>query len=314
MEYIVTRDNDSDELYHYGVKGMKWGVRRAMPQTAVESARSNYKTAKKDYNKAYSKAYGYSSRHPIGQFTNKNKKAESDKRWNQAIDAAKKVDSAKTDYKAAKKEAKAENKANKKPMSTAKKVAIGAAATAAIVGGAYGAYKLSKYVQDKRSSGAMQKASDYVNKNLLNKVGESTFANGSRETYFKDKLGTSITISGRGSKAIGDHNANVMAKGRQMYKDATNTRLDRGLSKVVGAGDAIGNTTKKAGKVIGNTTKKAGNAAKRVGTTAKNRVLDVVNPMYEYVPGTSSTTVRNMDGLKVTNFVQNYDRRKIRRR
>ena len=34
------------ELYHYGVKGMKWGHRKSNP--AVADARQNYKTAKKD--------------------------------------------------------------------------------------------------------------------------------------------------------------------------------------------------------------------------------------------------------------------------
>lgn len=51
------------ELMHYGVKGMKWGVRRARPQTAVDSARANYKTAKKEYNKSFNKAYNLSLIH-----------------------------------------------------------------------------------------------------------------------------------------------------------------------------------------------------------------------------------------------------------
>ena len=47
MNVIVTRQ-DPDELYHYGVLGMKWGHRK--PQ--VEAARSAYKQAKKDYKSA----------------------------------------------------------------------------------------------------------------------------------------------------------------------------------------------------------------------------------------------------------------------
>lgn len=104
MEYVVTRTDN--ELYHYGVKGMKWGVRRAKQPTATGIAKANYKQAKKDYSKAYNKAYNYSSRHMIGQFTNKKKKAESDRRWDDAIDKAKKLDASKTAYKNAKKERK----------------------------------------------------------------------------------------------------------------------------------------------------------------------------------------------------------------
>ena len=29
MDFIITRCGDPNELMHYGVKGMKWGVRRA---------------------------------------------------------------------------------------------------------------------------------------------------------------------------------------------------------------------------------------------------------------------------------------------
>lgn len=112
MDYVITRvkEDESDELMHYGVLGMKWGKRKAVPTSStaskVQSTKAQYKQAKKDYNKAYNKAYSYSSRHTIGQFTNKKKKAESNRRWNDAYDKANAVEKAKTDYKQAKTERK----------------------------------------------------------------------------------------------------------------------------------------------------------------------------------------------------------------
>lgn len=112
MDYVITRvkEDESDELMHYDVLGMKWGKRKAVPTSStfskVQSTKAQYKQAKKDYNKAYNKAYSYSSRHTIGQFTNKKKKAESNRRWNDTYDKANAVEKAKTDYKQAKTERK----------------------------------------------------------------------------------------------------------------------------------------------------------------------------------------------------------------
>lgn len=61
-------------------------------------------------------------------------------------------------------------KQQKKPMSTAKKVAIGAAATALIVGGTYGAYKLSKVVKSKNVANAkkLMEQNKYLERNIAN--------------------------------------------------------------------------------------------------------------------------------------------------
>ena len=97
----------SNELAHYGVKGMKWGVRKDPERQGIRDARSNYRAAKKAYSKSYDKAYGFSSRHPITQHIKKSKNYEkSNKLWGQVYndlesisDTRKKLKSAKKDYK-----------------------------------------------------------------------------------------------------------------------------------------------------------------------------------------------------------------------
>lgn len=96
---LIYESNNTDELMHYGVPGMKWGKRKVRPQSGLDIAKSNYKTAKKEYSKSYNKAYSYSSRHPVSQFVGKKAKAESDRRWQDAYDKAENVRKAKDAYK-----------------------------------------------------------------------------------------------------------------------------------------------------------------------------------------------------------------------
>ena len=274
MDYIITRVGSGDELYHYGVPGMKWGHRKSQYYQTVGNQRRISAVSPK-----INKTGIRSSKASVSQ----NSKTQ-----------------------------KTELTSQQKAARRKKALKVGAAVAGTALA-AYGTYKLAKFAQDKRHQAAMAKASDYIDKNFLHKVGESNFADGKTITNYVNKSGTRIDIGSRGSKAIGQHNAKVVATGRQIYKDSTNTRLDKGLSKIVGAGDSVGNATKRAAATSRNAVKRTGTTIKRAGTTAKNRVADVVNPIYTYEPGQTTVNKRNINGMNITETVTGYQRRKVRR-
>ena len=256
---MYTRTN---ELYHYGVPGMKWK------------------------NHVYAKPYV-----PTGR------RRFSNGQSNQASNPQKKASRSSPEHKAR--------------VKKAAKIGAAAAGTALAV---YGTYKLAKYTQNKRSQAAMNKAKSYIDQNIITKRGQTDFLNGPSQYHFWNKAGTEMTMTGQRNeigKAIGKQNAKTIATAKQMYKDATNTRFDRGLSKVVNAGDRVSNSAKRVGTSVGNSA--IVNSAKRAGTTVKNKVLDVVNPIYEYTPGNTVTKTRNINGLDIVEKTTDYYKKRVRR-
>ena len=138
---------NENELYHHGVKGMKWGVRKKQQTSGVRnrvnSTKAEYKSARKAYSKSYDKAYRNSQIHPITQFATKKGRAKSNALWEQAVNDAKRVNSAKNTYKSAKK---AYKQSDEYKAKRAKYIKTGAAVAGTALA-VYGAYKLNKYVK-----------------------------------------------------------------------------------------------------------------------------------------------------------------------
>lgn len=107
MNYYIVNDRwyDSNELYHYGVPGMKWGVRKKQYgesdiSSNYKQTKAAYKTAKKDYNKAFNQYYNKSHQ---AYSLSKKKRAANNERFADAINKANTLNKAKDSYKSAKK-------------------------------------------------------------------------------------------------------------------------------------------------------------------------------------------------------------------
>ena len=125
--------DDSDHLEHHGIKGQKWGVRRfenkngtlttagkmrygekSDAYNARSSAKTALRSATKDYNKSFDKAYANSSR--IGAHITKKGRENNEKLWTDFVNKSKEYDSKKAEYKNAKKAYKEEYKKNLKSI------------------------------------------------------------------------------------------------------------------------------------------------------------------------------------------------------
>ena len=109
------------ELYHHGIKGMKWGKRRFQNTdgSLTAAGRQRYlgdsvdekKSAYKDAKKAYSKSFDVARRKNYQSFSlSKTKRQASDERWKDAYDKAQELNKAKAEYKQAKNDRKYGNK------------------------------------------------------------------------------------------------------------------------------------------------------------------------------------------------------------
>lgn len=94
-------NQSSNEIYHYGTLGMKWGHRSALPTSDIKKRYDSAKASKKESNKTYSKEFDRVSANPLNSFTKKGSQ-----KWNGVYKLAEKAGKADTEFSVVKAERK----------------------------------------------------------------------------------------------------------------------------------------------------------------------------------------------------------------
>lgn len=156
-DYVIC----NGELYHYGVKGMKWGVRKSKQKyVELNKKKADYDNAKREYNQSFNKAYGRA----IGAYSPFKKHRDNNKRrWEDVSDKAKRTADARNAYKEAKKEF--NNNA-----ATSQKIRRGAATATKIMAN-IGTLKLTDEIfYGGAGSRAVKSGAAYVKNKILDKA------------------------------------------------------------------------------------------------------------------------------------------------
>lgn len=252
--YLISEDY----LMHYGVKGMKWGVRhdpeRSAQRTRNKAAKSRLNTARKQYNKDFNRAYYYSYRHPVSQYIKKSPTyAESNRRWDKATSSARNLNAAKKNYR---------NVAGKgrDRLDTAAQIAksVGIVAAAAAVG--YGSVYLA-------TNPAVASSVSKAMKTGLGNIAKNA------------KRGASYMKNTRYNKAV--QLASPGAASKAEFKRSTYKAMNKAAS---GRAKAYGGAMNSAGKMsVGNGARKVAEGVSKAGTSAKSSVKNAAGNVKESV-------------------------------